>query len=412
MIRFLTAVASVFLPVWAQLSVLLGRTPRAVAMNRMGRATVALPNGPVIWVHAASLGELTAIRPVLAYLNEQFRAHRLLVTVNNERALPVLAEWREVGAIGQVAPMDLPRVVRRFCDTWRPVAFINVEAELWPNRFAALADAGTPAIFLNARLSDKSLTLVKRVGKDALSLDHFGHFFAQSAATTANLQALGIPHARIETTRNLKAMVDLPKPPDHLAAFFEPGQTLLAASTHPPEEADILRAYGKLRAARPETRLILSLRHPRRLQEVAELVRRVGLKPVPLSDLKQAPAPNEVVVVDTLGVQPSLYGLASVSFVGGSLPPDIGGHTPYEPIRAGSAVLAGPHTANFAAEYRTLEDASAYVLAENSDALANTMEQAFDQAADLSRRAAEALPDPGDPQDLFARIAEKLGLRE
>jgi len=410
LIRFLTAMVSVLLFLWVRLSALIGQTPREVTRNRLGRATVEVPNVPIIWVHTASLGELTAIRPVLAYLSARHSAHHLVVTVNNERALPVLATWDDVRAFGQVAPIDVPQVVARFMAAWSPVAFINVEAELWPNRFAALAAAGTPSIFLNGRLSDKSLAMVQRLGADALHLGHFSYFFAQSSATVTNLQTLGVPPAKIEITRNLKAMVDLPSVRADLAGVFRRDRTLLAASTHPPEEAEVLRAYCTLRKQRPDVRLILSPRHPRRLQEVAALVRRVALDPVPLSDVSGTPAGNQVVIIDELGVQPGLYGLAAVTFVGGSLPPDIGGHTPYEPIRGGSAILAGPHTANFMAEYRILAAAGAYVRVDTAADLARAMAEAFDHAGELVRQAGQALPPPGDLHDTFARISEKLGL--
>lgn len=411
MIRLLTLLASIFVSPLLWVQVLLGRIPPGVARNRRGLSTVAVPDGPVIWIHAASLGELTAVRPVLRHLSARFASHHLLVTVNNPRALEVAAGWSDVRMIGQAAPADVPRMVRRFLRTWQPVAFVNVEAELWPNRFAAVARAGIPAIFLNARLSDKSLAMIRRLGAGAMHLDHFRHFFAQSAATTANLQALGLPPGRIETTENLKALAELPPPHPVLQGRMDRARTILAASTHTPEEAAVLQAFRALRADRPDLALILSPRHPRRAGEVAELVRRIGLTPRPLSKLRGTPGAEDVVIADGLGEQPALYALAAVTFVGGSLLADGGGHTPYEPIRAASAIVTGPNVAKNAAEYAALEQGGGCVVAEDAVALASALATALGDAAGIAARADAALPTPADPAALFARIAEKLELK-
>lgn len=410
MIRLLTALASLFLSPLLWLQAAFGKVTPEVARNRRGYPTAQVPDGPVIWVHAASLGELTAVRPVLRHLSGRYPRHHLLVTVNNPRALSVAEGWPDVRLIGQAAPADVPRMVRRFLRAWQPVAFINVEAELWPNRFAAIADARIPAIFLNARLSDKSLGMVKRFGTSAMHLDHFSHFFAQSAATTANLQALGLPAERIETTENLKALVELPEPHGPLARLLDRSDTILAASTHAPEEASVLQAFRRLRGDRPELTLILSPRHPRRAEEVAELVRRIGLTPLLLSRVSAQTDRDVVIVADGLGEQPALYGLAAVTFVGGSLPEDIGGHTPYEPIRAGSAIVTGPNVAKNAAEYAALVDGGGCVVAEDASGLAAALATALVDAAAISARADAALPTPADPEGLFARIAQKLEL--
>lgn len=407
MIGPLTALASVALPAWNAWQRATGRIAPETAENRIGRATAPHPGRPVIWVHAASLGELAAVRPVLAHLAARRPGHALLITANNPRALEVAAQWPEVPHIGQVAPLDLPRALRRFLRHWQPVAFINVEAELWPNRFAALARCGIPAIFLNARLSDRSLANVRRLGLGAMQLDHFGHFFAQSEETAENLRALGLPPAKIEVTPNLKALVHLP-PPHPLLRGLPRAETLLAASTHAPEEAEILQAFRALRRRHPALRLLLSPRHPRRAPEVAELVRRIGLRPAMLSALSDLPDRETVAIVDGLGIQPALYWCAAVSFIGGSLPEGIGGHTPYEPIRAGSAIVTGPNVANFAAEYEALEQGGGCIVARGD--LAAALERALEEAPALAARAARALPAPPDPETLFERIAERLEL--
>ncbi|MEM6618149.1 MAG: glycosyltransferase N-terminal domain-containing protein [Pseudomonadota bacterium] len=408
-ITLLTALGALLAPVWLTLGRLRGAISDDEAKNRLGRATVARPNGRLIWLHAASLGELSAVRPLLSHIAQTRPDLRVLVTTNNPAALGVAAGWADLRLVLQTAPLDLGGSLRRFLDHWRPDGFINVETEIWPNRFAALRAADVPAIYVNARLSGRTADRIAKHGFQTLGLEHFRHFFAQSAATTAHLQSLGVKPGRVETTLNLKALVSLPDADAQLSALYRRDVTVLAASTHEGEDAPILDAFAALQRSNPDARLILVPRHPTRSDAVKEAVRAAGMTPVQLGDTVRTPGPLDVAVEDRLGFQPTLYGLAAVTFVGGSLIPGPGGHTPYEPIRAQSAVVTGPHTDNFAAEYAALLAQKACLVADR-DGLAAALSQGLADPDVLARRAAGTLPKPAEARALFDRMLARLGM--
>ncbi len=382
----------------------MGKISPDTASNRLGRPTVDRPKNPIIWVHAASLGELSSIRPFLSYLVKTRPDHRLLITTNNPKALDVAARWPEISAILQASPMDLPYVLNRFLDHWMPVAFVNVESEIWPNRFAALARRNIPCIGLNARVSDTSAKRLARFGL-ASGLRHFKAIFAQNETSATNYKRLLGSNATVEVIPNFKSMVSLPAPDPKLQNTFDRGKTILAASTHPGEDEIILDAFAKLYAQDPSLTLIIAPRHVDRAADVAVLVTTAGLTSQTIGQGTTAP----VHIVTTLGQLPALYSLASVTCVGGSLVPNIGGHTPYEPIRADSAIVTGRHTQNFETEYQTLNAATACLIT-TPEELANNLANALKSAPSLATAAKTALPPIPNPDALMTRIALTLEL--
>lgn len=305
----------------------------------------ARPPGRLIWLHAASVGESLAILPLMEALAARDPALHLLVTtgtVTSARLLPQrLPEALRGRVTHRYAPLDVPEWVERFLEGWRPDAAGFVESELWPNTLAALHRRGIPLALLNARISDRT---AQRWGRWAPGfarelLGWFTLVMPRSAEDAERLWALGARH--LTEAGDIKlAAPPLPAEPTALAALrgtIAGRPVLLAASTHPGEEARILAAAETLRQARPALLTILAPRHPDRGAE---------LGPAPRRALGALPDAGPVYIADTMGEMGLLYRVADVAFIGGSLVPH-GGQNPLEAARLACPILFGPHMQNF-----------------------------------------------------------------
>jgi 3-deoxy-D-manno-octulosonic-acid transferase len=410
--------------VWVTALALLG--PRSLAARLAGRplpdAERLLPpsrrtgDGPLLWLHGASNGELTAARPLLAAIRDRWPDLALLVTVNNPTARAMVAGWGLPGLAVRLAPLDAGPPTRALLDRLRPSALVVIENELWPIRLQDCARRKIPVLVAGARMSERSARRwgrLRRLVRPALAAVRW--LAPQDEASRDRLVALGLDPARIGPPLTLKAAAARPaSAPGGLP--FDRAMTLLAASTHEGEEEMILDAFRAARAAHPDLRLILAPRHPRRGPDLARLAAARGLACRTRSAGQQPHPDAPVYLADTLGEMGLWYAAAGLCLVGGSLV-DRGGHTPFEPAEAGAVILHGPHTANFAAAYAALDGAGAAQAVADAAGLASALfALAGDRAAQdrLADRARTALAPFGQAdaagQDAFlAVLARTLG---
>ena len=324
--------------------------------------------------------------------------------------------WVDLPLTLQVAPVDSLKAVRRFLDHWKPVAFVNVESEIWPNRLGEIAARSISTVFLNARLSEKSSVQWRRFGLSSEVFKGVGRFFCQDEKSAINFEKLGIPPDRVEVTENLKALVSKEDVSAELAEwtpFFPRSRTFLAASTHRGEDAKLLDAFTRVLQTEPDARLILAPRHPQRGDEIAKLLADRGFNFARRSKERQPTEASNVFLADTMGEMPLWYSLAAVTFVGGSLVQKRG-HTPYEPALYGTTIITGTSYENFTRAYQELQDAAACLVVGNGQELGDAMTALLEQnvAADLAARAGIALTGDMEAETLFDRIAQILGLRQ
>jgi len=325
--------------------------------ERLGQASLPRPNGPLVWVHGASVGEMLAAIALI----ERLRARDFAVLVTSGTVTSAaLAEQRlPSGVLHQFVPLDAPRFVRRFLEHWRPGLALFVESDLWPNLICSCAKRRIPMIIINGRLSERSFMRWRRVpGVIAALLNRFDLCLAQSATDAERYAKLGAP--RVSATGNLK--LDVPALPADEAALRRlrdivgKRPVVLAASTHGDEETIIIGAHRRLRAKFPTLLTIIVPRHPPRGQSIAETAKAAGLA-VALRSRRAQPMPDiAVYVADTLGELGLMYRLAPIAFMGGSLASH-GGQNPIEPIRLGAAIIHGPHVWNFGEIYAALDSA-------------------------------------------------------
>lgn len=327
-----------------------GKEHPARLAERYGDA-VDRPTGPLLWIHAASVGETVSALPVIEALLAAEPGLHLLVTTGTVTSAALLQQRLPAALAPRIrhrfVPLDVPRWIRRFLDGWRPDAAVFVESELWPNLVAALRQRGVPLALVNGRMSERSRRGWQRAPAFAREvLGAFDLVFAQSEADRARFAALG---ARDPLCwGNLKYAAP-PLPADEaeltrLRALLAGRPVLLGASTHPGEEAILAEAHRRLAARVPGLLTVLVPRHPERGEAIA---RELGPPAAPRRAAGQDPAPDGgFYVADTLGELGLFYRLADLAFVGGSLVPH-GGQNPLEPARLGCPILFGPHTFNF-----------------------------------------------------------------
>lgn len=366
----------------------------------------ALPSRPegrvAVWLHGASVGEVASARPLAARLLAERPDLWLLVTSNTPGGRDAALGWRMPRVAAALAPFDLRWCLRRAFDAVRPEALVIMENEIWPGRIAAAEARGVPVALVGARLSERSAARWRRArGLAGRVLGAVRLLSAQDVGSEARLLELGVPAAALGPRCDLKALYTAPGPdavqPSLLPEGFRTGPLWLAASTHPGEEAAVIEAHLKARAARPGLRLILAPRHPRRGDAIAAALGRAGLSFARRSR-GEAPGPQtDVFLADTLGEMPAWYGAAGIVFVGGSLE-DRGGHTPHEPAAFGAAVLHGPHVANFAEAYARLAAAGGAREVRDAESLASAIIELKDESrrAELAARGRAALAGDGD----------------
>lgn len=356
--------------------------------------------GPWLWVHAVSVGETRAAQPLIDALLAHYPSHRILLT-------HMTPTGRQTGAQlygGQprvmqcYLPYDLPWLVRRFLHYFRPAAGMLMETEVWPSLVRGARLAGVPLLLVNARLSPRSFRRTARFGRAATAMYRdFTAVLAQTQGDAERFRALGLPS--VQVTGNLK--FDMQPSEDGLRRGrvllrqgFGARAVFAATSTREGEEALLLDAFARwqsLAGAVPRPALLLVPRHPQRFDEVAALVTRAGLTLQRRSTLgepagwEQAglsePVTADVLLGDSMGEMAMYFAAADIAFIGGSLLP-LGGQNLIEACAAGTPVLIGPHTFNFA---QATEDAIA----------AGACQRVADAAA-LMRAAATILGDaPG-----------------
>lgn len=341
--------------------------------ERYGRAGMRKPNGSLVWVHAASVGETVAILPLVARIEAS--GCYVLLTTGTVTSAQLAAKRIGPRTIHQYAPLDMAPFVARFLDSWQPQLAIFVESELWPATFHALAKRNIPHVLVNARMSERSYFRWRRVsGLIGAMLSRVTLCLAQTVDDAERYRVLGAPRVRV--TGNLK--FDTPAPAYDanqlrtMKRALDGRRLWLASSTHAGEEAVAMRVHKALKHHLPDLLTVIVPRHPERGVEVAELARQGGLSVVQRSGGNLPAKDTDIYVADTIGEMGLHYRLSSVSFIGGSLVHH-GGQNPIEAAKLGTAILHGPDVHNFPEIYAALNAAEATVPVDGAEALARSV---------------------------------------
>jgi 3-deoxy-D-manno-octulosonic-acid transferase len=328
-------------------------------MERLGRVPLRLrPAKPVLWLHAVSVGEVLAVGRLVAELDRAFPAHQLLISTTT-RTGQELARGRFGADRVFYCPLDLPWAVSRYLNALQPKMLILAETEFWPNMLGGCFRRGIPVAVVNARISDRSWPRYRKLRSLWQPfLSRLSAVLAQSETDAERLRAIGCSPERVSVAGNLKFDVRAPSEAEattQLKALSQGLRFVVAGSTLEGEEAALLEAWPRVLKADPQLVLVLAPRHPERFEAIAAMLQSSGVRWSRRSEWKGKLAEElkpfeggEIVLLDTIGELASVYSLASVAFVGGSLIP-AGGHNPLEPAQFSVPIVMGPHYANFRA---------------------------------------------------------------
>jgi 3-deoxy-D-manno-octulosonic-acid transferase len=340
--------------------------------ERQGVAGKVRPPGPLVWVHAASVGEATAMLALIERLLRERPGLQILVTTGTVTSARLLETRLPSHAWHQFAPVDLPHWIGRFLDHWRPHLALWVESELWPNLILETHARGVPMVLLNGRLSASSFTrwqwfpgLIRPV------LGAFELCLAQDHEQAERLRRLGA--RRVAMAGDLKAAADsLPVDALQLESLRQQigrRPVWLAASTHSGEEEIIADVHREISVIRSDLLTVIVPRHPARGDAIAGMLSDRGLRTArrcrgePITDW------TDIYLADTMGELGLFYAVAGIAFVGGSLVAK-GGHNPFEAARLDCAVLHGPHVCNCAGMMAVLDAVGAAETVSNAGELA------------------------------------------
>jgi 3-deoxy-D-manno-octulosonic-acid transferase len=328
----------------------LGGVPKRFAERHLDADGGVSVSKPVIWLHAVSVGEVLAASRLVAELDATLPKYRLLISTTT-RTGQALAQSRFGVERVFYCPLDLPWAVAAYLNALKPEMLLLAETEFWPNLLSGCFARGIPVAVVNARISDRSwprYLRLRRLWRPFLS--RLAAVLAQSELDAERLRALGCAPERVMVSGNLKFDVRAAGDSKAVRLFSEIRgglRLIVAGSTLDGEEPMLLEAWPEMLAAEPNLAMVLAPRHPERFAVVADLLERSGFPWRKRSSLgDEALVPGEIVLLDSIGELASVYSLASVAFVGGSLAA-AGGHNPLEPAQFGVPVVIGEHYANF-----------------------------------------------------------------
>ena len=357
--------------------------------ERKGIASIARPEGALIWIHGASVGEVISMQPLVEYIRKQ--GFTVLMTSGTVTAAQTVATRMPAGTLHQYIPLDAPQFLQSFLDHWRPGLALVAESEFWPNLLIETSNRNIPVVLVNGRLSQRSFSRWKYAKKNAAALlSSFDLCLAQDRDVAERLQQLGAK--RVLVTGNLK--FDVPPPAADAADMQEMIRTIhgrpvfLAASTHRGEDEDVIDAHIEVMQKVPSLLTIIVPRHPERGGEIAELVQDYQLVPAMRSRRHLPDRGTNIYVADTLGELGLFYRLAPIVFMGGSLIKH-GGQNPIEPAKLDNAILHGPYVHSFTNIYSELNRRHAAATVTDAQSLAASLLRLLDDPA-LVRSMAEA----------------------
>ena len=326
-----------------------GKEDGARTGERKGVAARPRPEGKLVWLHAASVGEAQSSLALIDRLLALNPKLAVLVTTGTVTSAQLMAERLPARAFHQYVPVDRPAWVRRFLDHWRPDLALWIESELWPNLVLETAARAIPMVLVNARMSDRSFASWQSWPSVIRPLLRcFRRVLAQSEADAVRFRTLGARDALATGSLKYDAaplpadMAEL----DRLERAIGARVHWVAASTHGGEEALVANAHRALRRRYPTLLTVLVPRHPSRGDEIASQLRAGGLIVAQRARGDAIGPATDIYLADTMGELGLFYRLASIVFVGGSLVAR-GGQNPLEPARLGCAILYGPHMDNF-----------------------------------------------------------------
>ncbi len=330
--------------------------------ERLGWVPTTSKNKKIIWLHAVSVGETIAAKPLINRLLQDHPDYSLLITSTTPTGSATVKKLFSDRVLHSYFPYDLPHLVQRFISRINPQLLIIVETEIWPNLYAACAQKNIPLLLVNARLSTKSTRQylrLKRLVSETLSYATL--IAVRSEEDRQHFLSLGAPTKKLELTGNIKFDIAINKKVSKQgellkAQWGKERPVWVAASTHAGEDEIILAIFKRLKQSFPMLLLIIVPRHPERFDDVYQLISDSNYQAQKRSNHTLFQPDTDIILGDSMGEMLLWYAAADLAFIGGSLV-ETGGHNPLEATALGLPVISGCYTFNFNDIYPPLCDA-------------------------------------------------------
>lgn len=394
--RLLSQIFSPLIKLYFYFRCFRGKDEKENVKNHFGYPTIARPEGKLIWIHAASIGEANSAMSYIKHFKENHPdTNVLLTTITLTSANMFREKIKEIsGCYHQFVVADVPGWINRFLDYWQPSMVMFLESEIWPNLVNEIHRRNIPLYLVNARLSDKSFENWKRVeGFMHNILSMFNKILAQSRSDTEKFQYFGDDNVvQIDSLKYANSILPYDSGVlDTFRSFCTGRQIFVAISTHEGEEEFILRAHKLINKEIPITTIIIP-RHTQRVSKIIELCSMLHLScSVKSSAVKGHLIKSDIFIVDTYGEVGTFCRLAQITFVGGSLV-NLGGHNILEPAALGKIVLHGPYMSNFSEIVENLYNLNAAYEVKNTEDIVRICLQLLKQP-ELLKKMSETLPD-------------------
>jgi 3-deoxy-D-manno-octulosonic-acid transferase len=408
--RAVSAAASPLIESLLQRRLAAGKEDRARFRERFGESIKPRPEGPLVWVHGASVGESLSALSLVTRLLDQNPGSHVLVTTGTVTSAALMSERLPARAFHQYAPIDRIDCVRNFLGHWRPDLALWIESEFWPNLLIETHRRGAKLVLINARISPRAFSRWRWLRPFIRPmLKAFDLCLAQNEAEAARLRSLGAPLVR--APGNLKfAAAPLPvrgEEMERLRAAMGGRARWLAASTHPGEDEMAGDVHIELASRFPGLLTVIVPRHPARGAAIAAMLRGRGLAVARRGAGEAIAANTNVYVADSMGELGLFFRLCPIAFIGGSLVPH-GGHNPIEPAQLGCAVIYGPHMTNFREIAEDLERAEAAIEVEDAAGLSETLAYLLADGTQVKRLAVAARAVAESKAQVLDRVMAEL----
>jgi 3-deoxy-D-manno-octulosonic-acid transferase len=376
-----------------------GKYRQSLVQKLGGRQTkmlAHLKDGPRVWIHAVSVGEVTAAAPIVASLKMKRPEVKIIFSTSTETGQGMARKFIKGAAAFIYFPLDIKFIVRKMIRLVKPDVFVLVETELWPNFLKVCKMHHIKALMVNGRISPRSYNkyrLTRLFWKRIFYNLNAAGMIAEIDAV--RLQNIGMDSTKIKVLGNAKydalAALAAPALREEIANRFNTRQNerfFVAGSTHEGEEKIVIHVYQELLKHYPEFKLIIVPRHIERTKHILSLLQQEYFDDVvTLSDINSGRKRKDerVIVVDVIGELFKVYSLASVVYCGGSLVPR-GGQNILEAAAWGKVIFYGPSMEDFSAEKALMEEAGCGVTVNNAEELLRGIIQALENPAEMQRR--------------------------
>jgi len=385
--RIATIIAGPLIKVYLNRRLAQGKEHPTRFPERLGHTSTLRPQGKLIWIHGASVGEAISILTVIERLQKLRPEFLIMVTTGTVTSAALLKTRLPENVIHQFIVVDRPEYVKRFLGHWQPDLVLWVESEFWPNLLMQTAGLKIPLVLINGRVSDKSFKSWQRfMPMIQKILNCFTLVMGQSDIDTDRLKTLGAN--QVKSLGNLKdAAPALSVDETNLSALKKNighRSLWLAASTHPGEEQLIARVHQIIAKKIPDLLTIIVPRHAERGPDIFDVINQMDLT-INMRSKQQSITPEtDIYLADTMGELGIFYRLSNIVFMGKSLIHQ-GGQNPLEAIKLGKAVVLGPNMDNFKSTAERLIYAGAAVTVKDKDALAAKVEDLLSDHKALSK---------------------------